>query len=232
MPFRCGPPAGDHFVFRSDRDLSHGVFRKAAAGTGAAERIYSDPQRWLAPWSWSADGRTLLTSDFALVGPTGFDVGSLTMDGEWTPLVQGVATEYSPEASPDGRWMAFTSDEGAAGRTHVSAYPPDGSATPITPGGAWQSVWSSDSELVYRSRPDRAMMAMTITAEAGVVSGESPERLFDDNYFFRQGGPRDYDLAPDGRFLMIKGEPDPGPHRQITVVRNWHRELLERVPID
>ena len=71
--FPMWTPAGDHIVFRSDRDLPGGVFRKASVGTGAEERIYFDPQRQVTPWSWSADGRTLLTSDFALVGPTGFE---------------------------------------------------------------------------------------------------------------------------------------------------------------
>ena len=76
------------------------------------------------------------------------------------------------------------------------------------------------------------MFAVPIKAVSGQGAVGAPRRLFGDGYFFRQFGARDYDIAPDGRFLMVKERTTAVAGRQLNVVRNWAETLTERVPIN
>ncbi len=93
-----------------------------------------------------------------------------------------------------------------------------------------EPLWSIDgSELFYRE--GRRMMSVSIDSESGLRP--RPEVVFEGTYLPPFSGARNYDVAPDGRFLMVKTGDETGeaPPPQITVVLNWHQELLERVPI-
>ena len=114
--------------------------------------------------------------------------------------------------------------------THLSPYPEGGSGVPVSPNSAFHAVWSSADELVYRDPVRGTMLAVKLVTDGGAVRFEPPRELFEDTYFFRQVGPKDYDLTPDGRFLMIKEGYVTAPG-QITVVRNWVEELKERVAV-
>ncbi len=72
-------------------------------------------------------------------------------------------------------------------------------------------------------------MAVKIEAEAGALTPGVPEVVFN-GYFNRAIGPRDYDIAPDGRFLMLKEAGSGAPPRQINLVRNWVEDLRELAP--
>ena len=101
---------------------------------------------------------------------------------------------------------------------------------PISSGYGFQHAWSRDSrKLFYRG--EHAMMSVSIDADP--ESAGIPERIFEDTYFTGSLG-RHFDVAEDGRFLMIKRDPDETgtrPPREIIVVRNWIEELKARVPV-
>ena len=73
-------------------------------------------------------------------------------------------------------------------------------------------------------------MAAKIDIEAGVIRQPRPEVVFVDQYFVREAGPAHYDIAPDGRFLMLKGAGSGAPPRQINLIRNWAEGLKELAP--
>ena len=89
-------------------------------------------------------------------------------------------------------------------------------------------MWSRDGEELFFATSDRLMAAPVQTDES--FAHGTPQPLFEiGNYDFGPGAPRDYDVADDGRFLMLKAEGQ-APPRQITVVLNWFEELKARVP--
>ena len=175
----------------------------------------------------------------------GLDIGVISMEGdrEYRPLLEEEYAEVFPRISPDGRWMAYTSDE--SGQTEIYVRPfPD-----VQSGGRWQvstnggsgPLWSHDGrELFYQS--DEGVMLVDVEAEPTFRLG-NPKTLFRGSYFsgtlLGRASIPNWDIHPDGkRFLMIKlpqttDEESAGgiPHK-ITVVLNWFEELKQRVQVD
>ncbi len=155
--------------------------------------------------------------------------------GEAVALVSGPSRRGSGIISPDGKWLAYRSDESGDWEIYVQPFPGPGAKVPVSIGGGVQPVWSHDGrELFYRGA-DATMMAATITGDATpVVSERTP--LFSARPYRRTQGPRLYHVAPDGRFLMMRSPGAAGSGDgaasapQITVVLNWFEELRQRVP--
>ena len=145
-----------------------------------------------------------------------------------------------PAISPDGRWLAYSSDETGRLEVYVQRFPERGGRQPISVGGGVLPEWSADgNELFYgRGAPPVAMMRVTMDGDEGdppswIVG--TPERLFEWRYYLAGVGLRHYDVSPDGqRFLMITtgGPADAGAGRaEINVVLDWFEELKARVPV-
>ncbi len=154
--------------------------------------------------------------------------------GDGEALVSGPFRQGSGSISPNGRWLAYRSDETGPFEIYVEPFPGPGPKVPVSIGGGTQPVWSRESrELFYRS-PDGMMMAATIAGEATPQVSDRTA-LFPASSF-RSGGNsmRQYHVALDGRFLMMRlpgaesGDEAAAP--QITVVLNWFEELMARVP--
>ena len=147
-------------------------------------------------------------------------------------LLATESEETGPSISPDGNWIAYTSDETGQREVYVQRFPGLGAKEPISTDGGQQPLWSPDgSELFYRG--PRGMMAVPVDTEPTFTAG-APEVLFEQQYFsFRAS--RTYDVAPDGRFLMIKEgattDDASAPTAQIIIVENWFEELKRLVPI-
>jgi Tol biopolymer transport system component len=131
--------------------------------------------------------------------------------------------------SPDGRWVAYAGDESGRWEIYVEPYPGPGPKTMISTTGGYQPAWSRDGkELFYRSgRSNRKMIAATFETEPDFRVIHS-EELFEGQYQ-RHIQWRNYDVAPDGRFLIIQ-EPQESTPLGINVVLNWFEELKRLVP--
>ena len=228
-------PDGQRVLFSSSREGGFSIYSRAADGTGSAERVTtSDTLQW--PQSWSADGQTLVILEVGEGNIPDIKLVSVTGENETEGLIATEFWEYYAEVSPDGRWIAYTSQE--SGRPEVYVRP-----FPNVEDGKWQisrdfgvsPVWAPDGrELFFRGSVARDMMVVAVETEPTFNPG-NPERLFAAPYLTNQfGRNRPWDVAPDGRFLMIRRsatgqEPQLAP--QIVVVENWFQELAERVPL-
>ena len=229
---------GERIVFASDNEGQSAICRKDADGTGDAELLGLHADQESYPWAWSADGKTLITLDTSIGS---FDIGSLSMEGDHarTLLLQEDYNETSPQISPDGRWMAYTSDESGENRIYVRPFPEvDKERWQVSEEGGHSPLWSPDGrELFYRN--DNEVVAVSVDTESSFEYGKR-EILFRGDYIgLLLTDHHTWDIHPDGkRFLMMKpsgGEIDSSAAvipRKINIILNWFEELKKKVPTD
>jgi hypothetical protein len=162
---------------------------------------------------------------------TGIDIWVLRLsDHKAQPFLQSRFNESAPCFSPDGRWLAYVSDESGRIEVYVQPYPGPGGKWQISTEGGTEPVWNPNGkELFYRS--GNKMMAVDVTTQPSFSAGK-PKMLFEGQYLPTPVTYPDYDVSPDGqRFLMLKPvEQSATAPTQINVVQNWFEELKRRVP--
>jgi Tol biopolymer transport system component len=225
---------GSRIVFTAHASSS--LFWKAADGTGTAEQLTASSNA-LFPSSFSPDGTRLVLREQQ--PGQGFDMSVLVMDAERRvrPLIQTSFNEVNADISPDGRWMAYQSNESGTGRFEVYVRPfpdVDSGKWQISSGGGGWPVWArSGRELFYFVGSGRTAGLMSVPIQPGATfTWDKPRLLFEGPYIGPNFG-RSYDVSPDGsRFLMIKDDlpSDAAPAPQLVVVQNWFEELKRLVP--
>jgi Tol biopolymer transport system component len=211
-------PDGKGVIFTAAKEGRIDLYRKSTDGTGTESEVLSD-ERPKASLGVSRDGRFLLFE-------TGDDIWSLPLDGAAKPA-PFVATEFEEryaQFSPDGHWVAYTSNESGRLEIYVRAFPGGAGLVQVSPNGGDLPRWSADgTELFFYN--DGKMVAASVGTSGGRFDITSVTPLFDCR---RPDGFRRmfYDVAPDGRFLMMAPDSAPGP-TPLTLVVNW-RELLTR----
>ena len=239
-------PDGRRVAFVSDRSGQLEVLWTEADGSGTVERLlaFDEAVSEIALYDWSVDGATLFLA--AVMPESGLDVGMVSVGeqpGSWEPLIHTPDRESAPALSPDGRWLAYSSDVSDNWEVYVVRFPGLDGREVISLGGGDDPTWSDDGRaLFYLRRPAGAPDAVMrvpldfIEGDPPTVNPGTPERLFDFGRFRDSFGPgRSYDISADGqRFLMITaadaadGELD---RSRINVVFDWFEELNARVPI-
>lgn len=183
--------------------------------------------------SFSPDGKTLAYAEF---DPTrGFDLWTLPIQqagqrwtaGTPTPMLQTPAFETHPAFSPDGKWLAYASNESGTWEVYVRAVPDNGSKLKISSGGGRISRWSqTKQELIFRTDSQRLMVA-TYSVSAGKMEVKSI-RDFKAPRLMDTGVLANFDLAPDGRVLAIlpasSGDEEQSPNH-VSLVLNFLTEL-------
>jgi Tol biopolymer transport system component len=216
---------GETVVFRSVRE-GGGIFRRRADGTGDVEPLITGSPT-AAPFSLSRDGTVLVFGETAT--DTRDDMYTLSLESGSSPVLL-LQTEFDEEhgaLSPDGRWLAYTTDEAGQEDIYVRPFPNvNDRKWRISTEGGREPLWGRDgSELFYRG--SNGVTRVRIETEPTFRAG-TPELLFEGPYA-RFGGVT-YDLAPDGRFVVIRtGE---STSTQINVVLNWFEELKRLVPTE
>jgi serine/threonine-protein kinase len=152
--------------------------------------------------------------------------------GQIRDVVVTEDAEYDPALSPNGRWLAYASNRTGQIEVWVKGYP-DGAPVRVSRNGGYEPRWSLDGhELFYLQ--GRSMMAIAVDTEREFSFG-MPVELFTGSYFFdAASGVASYDVAHDGRFLMIQPDTNAGdaPNQSsIVVVQNWTEELKRLVPV-
>ena len=226
-------PNGEQIVFASTRDGPPNLYRKAADGSGAVERLTTSPNTQI-PYSFHPDGQRLV---FGESGPSGvWDVSVLSLpENTSQPILQTDAYEAQAMLSPDGQWLAYTSDETGQREVYVRPFPDvNGGQWPISAGGGTEPLWAPNgTEVFYRN--GSTVLSVAIETEGAPTLG-NPEELFPAPNFVRQHQLfATYDVAPDSeRFLMLK-EAEPVDLTLVTdliLIENWFEELKARVPTE
>jgi len=218
-------PDGSRLAYRGTRAGFRNLFWKPVDG-GAEEVRLTTSENLQTPTSWSI-GNLLAFSDVSVT--TGYDIWVLSMAGGPPQVVlQTKGNETNPTFSRDGRWLAYTSSESGTNEVYVRPFPGPGRRLQVSTDGGFEPVWSRNGrELFYRR--GNAMVAATVTTEPVFTAG-SPRTLFKGTYIETDTGGAGYDVAADGRFLMVQPVEAPQPATSINLVLNWFDELKRTVP--
>jgi WD40 repeat protein len=216
MPESVGFPLwysnGERATFRQGSK----IYDKVVAGSPKREMLLELP---VVPTSWSPDGEHLAVFDFQS------DIWILTRDGAYEPFLDGPYNQRSGRFSPDGSAFAYVSDElGGEFQVYVTPYPGPGKRIPVSIDGGLSPIWSADgSELYFRQ--GSKVMAASVTLEPE-IDVSAPAELFDGPYTVDLSGHQRYDVAPDGRFLMVENSED----FRIVIVEGFFQELNHLLP--
>jgi serine/threonine-protein kinase len=216
IAYACGVPGG-----------LQGVCSRAADGSGTEELLITRGQRRCDLGSWTPDGAALLFVEYS--AETRHDVWSLALAGDrrLRPLLDSRYDERAPALSSDGRWLAYSSDESGRREVYARPFPGLGAKWVVSTGGGDDPVWSRDGrELFYRRGEETWAVSVRTRPE---FKADVPRRLFRGRYLQYPNMPwTDFDVAADGRFLMLKLDgPDDAP---LVMVVNWAEELKTRLP--
>ena len=229
-------PDGQHVVFTSDRDGGRdGFYQKSADGTGDVEYLATIDGEALRAGNWSPEGSHLVFSLFR--GRATTDIGVLSMGRErsWRFLLETDAEEFGPAISPDGRWLAYVSDETGHFEVYVDRFPDLSDRQQVSTDGGLDPLWSPDGRGLYYlgtgGTEPYDMRIVSIDPGPPFSVGHS-EVLFSRETFDRpRSSARFHDIASDGQRFLLLSPQSAGAGAvvspQINVVLNWHQELLE-----
>ncbi len=226
-------PDGTRIAFSGEIDSVLGVYWQAVVGSGIAERLAEGPYF---PTAFTPDGGKLLF--FQPVTAPPYDIGMVSLDDERRVelLLEEPFNELNGEMSPDGRWLAYESDESGRSEVYVRPFPDvNASREQVSTDGGTRPVWSGDGSELFYWVETGTIMAVPVDSGTDFTAGR-PEVAVQESFFTPRARGRHYDVSADGdRFLMItdvETDADEAARAQITVVLNWTQELLERVPVD
>jgi len=231
--FAVWAPDGESVLFGTYRAGKPQLFRQSLAG-GEPELFAALEELLGLPVACSPDGKELLIVCSDPKHPKwDNDIYLVSLDRQNgksipRPFIQRNNNQRHGVWSPDGRWIAYASDESGRWEVYVEPYPGPGPKTMISTDGGYQPLWSRDGkELFYRC--GYKMIAGTIETKPEFRVTRY-ELLFESPYLCRVNRV-DYDVAPDGRFLMIQDSQEPTPV-SVNVVLNWFEELKRLVPTE
>jgi serine/threonine protein kinase len=212
-------PDGSRLVFTSSRKNVFDLYLKNADGTQEESLICaSDVDKY--PNAWSRDGKYVLYTE----GP---DLKYLTFpELRSTLFLKASSTFKNAQFSPDGKWVAYASNESGNWEIYATSFPEGRGKWQVSTGGGEQPRWRGDGKELFYLSPDMKIMAVPVKTGAGFDAG-SPAALF-------QANPREivatseqviYDVDQSGQRFLINTQVKSTENRPISVILNWDAEL-------
>ncbi|MFN0122243.1 MAG: winged helix-turn-helix domain-containing protein [Blastocatellia bacterium] len=219
-------PNGSHIAWGAKRDGSYHIYQRLANGVGPEELLLkADVSTY--PASWSADGRFLLCTRFDL--KTGQDLWVLPLGGDRQPalFLQTPFAEMGGRFSPDGRWIAYCSNEQGRFEVYVQTFPASGGKWQLSTGGGTTPWWRGDGRELYYLSADGKLMAVEVKPGGSFAAG-TPRALFDLAPVRVSDASRSgYAVTAAGdRFLFVTAREE-AASLQFTVVSNWSAEMKQ-----
>jgi Tol biopolymer transport system component len=219
-PAACWSSDGKSVVVSTKTADDGGLDLVSIDGTGA-RRVVSHPVGY--PWPRSA------WDDRLLYEPATGDIDdihtlSLSGNGAPEPFIATGAIEQGAQFSPNGRWVAYQSDETGRGEVFVAAFPQPGGRWQVSQGGGGEARWSRDGRELFYIDPENYVVSVDVDPDAVSFQPAASRRLFQ---FHGAGGLWRYDVAPDGRFLVTV-PPENDLPLPVTLITDWTRRTSDR----
>jgi eukaryotic-like serine/threonine-protein kinase len=200
---------------------------RRADGTGATRMLVRSPFSYGHTFQ-TRDGKWVIARRSFFEPGKGDIYGVREGDSTLVPLVTGPASEIDPAVSPDGRWLAYASDESGTPEIYVRPFPDAASARwQVSTAGGSSPIWShSGKELFYRSNQDAIM---TVAVHPGnTFSFEQPKRLFSTAQYVGINPVPSFEVSPDDKRFLLLRETAPNERNELIVVQNWTEEMKAR----
>ncbi len=215
-------PDGSRIAFNSSRSGSIDLYVKPSSG-GTEDLLFksSNPK---GPQAWSADGRFILYSE---ADPkTNIDLWVLPLFGDRKPIpfLQTAFIETQGRFSPDGKWIAYASNESGPFQVYVRPFPPSGSQWMVSTNGGNQPRWRRDGKELFYLGPDRKLMVVDVKEDGNSFTASSPRALFDMRVATITLGPSSnstYEVARDAQHFLVNTQVEESAPSPLTVVLNW-----------
>jgi Tol biopolymer transport system component len=232
-------PDGQRIVYTSqEKGGTYNLWWVRADGAGDAQRL-TESKRTQRRGSWRPDGKVLA---FTQLNSPAWDIMTLAIEGDeksgWKPgeskpFLNSAFFAVEPAFSPDGRWLAYMSNESGPFEVYVRPFPGPGGKWQVSTGGALYPKWSRNGkELFYRTEDSRIMIA-TYTASGDSFHADKPQLWSPGQFTDRGPGIYNFDLHPDGkRFAVLKatGTEKAAVANNVTFIFNFFDELRRKVP--
>jgi serine/threonine-protein kinase len=233
-------PDGQRIVYSSlQKGGAPNLWWIRADGAGYAQRLTESKSVHYAS-SWRPDGKVLALSQ---QNPdTTFEILTLPIEGneksgwkagEPKPFMNSPSSEMEPAFSPDGRWLAYQSNESGGYEVYVRPFPGPGGKWPISTGGGVFPEWSRNSKELFYRTPDSKIMVVTYTASGDSFHADKP-KLWSPGQFTDRGlANLNFDLHPDGkRFAVLKtsGKDQSPAVNKVSFIFNFFAELRSKLP--
>jgi Tol biopolymer transport system component len=219
-------PDGGRILFTSERDGTPNLYQKAASGAGAEEVLVKSDYRKI-PNDWSADGNFILYQE--LNPKTVFDLWVFPLAGEQRafPFLQTQFDERQGRFSPDGKWIAYASNESGTWQVYVQSFPASGGKWQVSTAGGSQPQWRKDGREIFYLSADRKLMAVEVKANGSTFEVGEPRMLFELRIqSVGLPGPRNFFAAAgDGQRFLVNSLSGDQTARPTTVVLNWTADL-------
>jgi Tol biopolymer transport system component len=208
---------GQRVAFSKGRSGETGIATKAANGSGEEVSLARSPD-FIMGDSWHPDGKRLaITNATRSIDVQILDTGA---GGKLTPLFASPSAGESAAAfSPDGHYIAYTSTETGTDQVIVETFPPGGGKWQISTDGGTNPVWARDGKALYFVA-GQSLLAVNADTR-GVFSPGVPRVLATGPYELRTVIQRNYDIGPDGRFVMVKRQLTSSTPREVVVFEGW-----------
>jgi len=209
-------PDGRRVVFAAvDQKGRRDLYERASSGEGPENVLLADDVSKY-PESWSPDGRFLLYMRRGSQGSTA-DIWILPLSGERKPFpfIEAPFQDLGSQFSPDGRWVAYNSNESGRSEVYVVPFPGPGARKRISTSGGDNARWRRDGKEIFYLAGN-TLMAAGVTANGSRFDVGTEQRLFEvatvDGYW-------PYDVSADGQRFLVNTHPD--PVAPLTIVVNW-----------
>jgi len=231
-------PDGKHIAYYSIGTAGSTLWWARADGAGEPQRLL-ESKDLLFPYSFSTDGTRL---SYATMSPESLgDIWTLPLDfsdpehpkpGKSEPFLRTPANELNPAFSPDGKWMAYQSDESRNFEVYVRPFPGPGGKWLVSSGGGFVPVWSRDGRELLYSSPDGHIMAAAYRAQGDSFVWDKGRQWSDQQVAVTTVLPT-YDLSPDGKLvvaLLVAPREETKSPVHVTFLLNFFDELRRRMP--
>ena len=221
--FPAWSPRGDRVAFVSTRNGATSIYQKPSNGISTEEPLVSSAQLKFNP-HWSSNGQSIIYSQ--LNPKTNVDLSLLSLAGEKNPtsFVQTDFIEAQARFSPNGRWIAYISNETGKFEVYVESFPATGTKVAISIGGGSQPQWRADGRELYYYTPARKLMAVEVNADGPTFKVGEARPLFEIRVIaVEQSFPGNgyYTVTHDGKRFLVTSLAEATERQQINVIVNW-----------
>jgi len=214
-------PDGTRIAFASNRKGQYNLYVKDSAGAGAEELVF-ESEADKRPTDWSRDGRFIAFGSSDAKGSTGWDIWGLPLFGDRKPFpfLQTQFDEGAAVFSPDGRWLAYQSNESGNVEVYLAPFPGPGAKWQVSNGGGRLPAWRRDGKGLFYLTTDNRLMAAEVTPKGSSVQVGIPRMLFQTRPASAPPFGRLYDVSQDGKRFLVATTAE-GTSAPLTLVVNW-----------